>query len=97
MSVVLAQGAHAAIAAVVKNLDKTKTQLYLDQLDTMHKVVLKAESDEQLDELIANLKQSRVEHHVWLEQPENIRTCVATAPHDKALLSPLFRPFKLFN
>lgn len=92
-----AQGCHAAIAAVVKNLDKPHTQAYLDNLNAMHKVVLKAESDHQLDDLIAQLRAQKIEHHVWIEQPENIRTCVATAPHEKTILQPLFRPFKLFN
>lgn len=63
----------------------------------MHKVVVRAESDDQLKELIERLETNRVAHHVWIEQPENIRTCVATAPNDKELLQPYFRQFKLFN
>ena len=95
--VLLAQGCHAAIAAVIKNLDKQPTQAYLDNLESMYKVVLKAETDDQLEVLISKLEAQDIDHYVWTEQPENIRTCVASAPNDKARLQPLFRSFKLFN
>lgn len=78
-------------------MDKEKTKVYLDNLDSMHKVVLKAENEDQLKELTVNLKSSNIDHYCWIEQPENIISCIASAPNDKSILQPFFKPFKLFK
>ena len=78
-------------------MDKEKTKMYLENLDSMHKVVLKAESEDQLKELASQLDSGNIDHYCWMEQPENIISCIASAPNDKSLLQPFFKPFKLYK
>lgn len=92
-----AQGAHVSVAAISTTLTREPTQQYLNALDKMHKIVLKAESEDQLQELVNKLKESQFDHYAWIEQPENILVAVASAPNDKTLLQPLFKAFKLFK
>ena len=78
-------------------MEKEKTKLYLENLDSMHKVVLKAENEGQMKELASNLGTNNIDHYCWIEQPENVISCIASAPNDKSILQPFFKPFKLFK
>ncbi|KAI1289491.1 putative peptidyl-tRNA hydrolase PTRHD1 [Halotydeus destructor] len=93
----VAQGCHASVAAIFKYMDKSSTQKYLEDIGSMHKVVVKAENEEQLNVLIGKLEANKIDHYVWVEQPENIKTCVAVAPNEKSTIQSYFRPFKLFS
>ena len=85
------------MAAISTFLQKEATQKYLQDLDKMHKVVLKAEGEQQLKDLVSNLKEAGIDHYAWTEQPENIVVAVASAPSEKTLLQPHFKSFKLFK
>jgi len=92
-----AQGAHVSVAAITRFSSKETTKKYLSDLDRMHKVVLKAENERQLKDLVTKLEESSIDHYSWTEQPENIVVAVASAPEDKTLLQPHFKSFKLFK
>lgn len=59
------------------------TQLYLKDLDNMHKVVLEARGEEDLVKISEKLKEAGVDHKLWIEQPENFPTCLAVKPYHK--------------
>ena len=85
------------MAAISTSLDKEPTQLYLKELEKMHKIVLRAENEQQLKDLVIKLKESNLDHYAWIEQPENLLVGVASSPNDKTLLQPHFKAFKLFK
>ena len=93
----LAQGAHAAVAAIAKSLGTESTKAYLNDLPAMHKIVLKANNEEELKSLVSVLQSKEISHYAWVEQPEDLLVAVASAPADKGLLSPHFKQFKLFK
>lgn len=63
----------------------------------MTKVVVKAESEEQLMKFSETLTSKGIKYYLWREQPENIITALASAPNERDLLKPIFREFKLYK
>ncbi|XP_041661566.1 putative peptidyl-tRNA hydrolase PTRHD1 [Cheilinus undulatus] len=97
LGAVITQACHAATAAIHLNYEDPDTQRYLEELDSMHKVVLGAPDEAALSSLSENLTQAGVAHKLWIEQPENIPTCLALKPCPKETVQPLLRKFKLFK
>lgn len=58
-------------------------------------VVLEVKGEEQLRNVAAKLEQAGVRHKLWVEQPEDFPTCVATAPYPKSVVAPLLKKLKL--
>lgn len=59
--------------------------------------VLQAPDEAALSGLSESLTQAGVAHKLWIEQPENIPTCLALKPCPKETVQPLLRKFKLFK
>ncbi len=95
----VAQGAHAAVAAVFASRDAEHTRSYCEPaaVDRMHKVCLEAPSREALEALAASLAAARVAHKLWVEQPEGVATALATAPYPRSALRPFFAALKLLR
>lgn len=58
-------------------------------------VVLEVKGETQLLNLAQKLQEAGVQHKVWVEQPENFPTCIATAPHPKSEVQQHFKKLKL--
>ncbi|XP_030577479.1 putative peptidyl-tRNA hydrolase PTRHD1 [Archocentrus centrarchus] len=97
LGAVITQACHAATAAIHLHYGDQDTQRYLSELDSMHKVVLGAPDEAALSGLSESLTQAGVSHKLWIEQPENIPTCLALKPYPKETVQPLMRKFKLFK
>ncbi|KAL7388528.1 hypothetical protein ABVT39_015823 [Epinephelus coioides] len=97
LGAVITQACHAATAAIHLHYGDPDTQRYLAELDSMHKVVLGAPDEAALSSLSETLTQAGVAHKLWIEQPENIPTCLALKPCPKETVQPLLRKFKLFK
>ncbi|CAL5030208.1 unnamed protein product [Urochloa decumbens] len=97
MGSVVTQGCHAAVAAVWEHRDHPDTAAYCgpNNLDRMHKVTLEVKGETQLKNLAEKLQAAGVRHKLWIEQPENIPTCIATAPCPKSQVSSFFKKLKL--
>ncbi|TFK50976.1 peptidyl-tRNA hydrolase II [Heliocybe sulcata] len=81
----MAQVAHATAAALHETRDRPETIEYLGNLTEMRKAVLQTANEDSLKKL-ANLLSSStppIPHHLWIEQPENIPTCLALAPNHR--------------
>jgi peptidyl-tRNA hydrolase len=89
----VAQGAHAAVAAVAETWADGDTQAYVcaANLNSMHKAVLEVKNVAALTGLSDRLTEAGVAHRVWREQPEDVMTCLATKPARKSALSPHFK------
>ncbi|XP_010743073.2 putative peptidyl-tRNA hydrolase PTRHD1 [Larimichthys crocea] len=97
LGAVITQACHAATAAIHLHYADADTQRYLSELDSMHKVVLGAPDEVALSTLSDTLTQAGVAHKLWIEQPENVPTCLALKPCPKETVQPLLRKFKLFK
>ena len=73
------------------------TQQYLSNVDKMHKVVLEANDEKSLRTLSETLTSENIAHKLWIEQPEDIPTCVAVKPYNKEDIQKYFKQFKLFK
>ncbi|XP_034435303.1 putative peptidyl-tRNA hydrolase PTRHD1 isoform X1 [Hippoglossus hippoglossus] len=97
LGAVITQACHAATAALHVFRSDPDTARYLEELDSMHKVVLGVPDEAALTALSETLTQAGVSHKLWLEQPENFPTCLALKPYPKETVQPLLRKFKLFK
>mmetsp|Transcript_15370 Transcript_15370/g.39038 ORF Transcript_15370/g.39038 Transcript_15370/m.39038 type:complete len:147 (-) Transcript_15370:1204-1644(-) len=97
LGAVVAQGCHASTAALWLSRDDASTQSYCSDsnLDHMHKAVLEVKSEAQLRNLSAKLDAAGIKHKLWIEQPENYATCLATAPLPKSVVYPILKKFNL--
>ncbi|XP_028633919.1 putative peptidyl-tRNA hydrolase PTRHD1 [Grammomys surdaster] len=93
----VAQACHAATAALHLHRDHPHTAAYLRELGRMRKVVLEAADEATLKELAETLQQKSIDHTLWLEQPENIATCIALRPYPKEEVSQYLKKFRLFK
>lgn len=93
----IAQSCHASVAAIHLNYLDTETIAYLDNLDSMHKIVVGVTSQSDLVKLSEDLGESEMKYKLWIEQPENIPTCLATKPYAKSMAEKFFKSFKLFR
>ena len=59
------------------------------------KAVLEVKSETQLRNLSEKLQQQGIKHKLWIEQPENYATCLATAPLPKATMYPILKKYNL--
>lgn len=97
LGALIAQGAHASVAAIAKTQSNTDTVAYLSDLENMTKCVLGIESVDALRDLSTSLSNAKVDHHLWVEQPENAAVALATAPARKSSVVPFFRGLKIFK
>ncbi|XP_014217846.1 putative peptidyl-tRNA hydrolase PTRHD1 [Copidosoma floridanum] len=97
LGAVIAQACHACSAVTHLFHDDLVTQNYLKDLDSMHKVVLEAPSEETLKELHKTLDENSIRHKLWIEQPENIPTCLVIKPYPKDEVHKFLKKLKLFK
>lgn len=93
----IAQSCHASLAAVHLNYLDAETVAYLNNLDSMHKIVVGVLTQSDLVALSEALAADELKFKLWIEQPENIPTCLATKPYTKSLVEKFFKGFKLFR
>jgi peptidyl-tRNA hydrolase len=93
----IAQSCHATAAVIHLNYSDKETVEYLANLDSMHKIVVGVPSEQELNDLNILLTKNDVKFKLWIEQPENIPTCLATKPYSKSLVEKFFKAFKLLR
>ena len=93
----IAQACHASVASIARTITSNVTTNYLRDLESMHKIILRADKEDDLTTIVAKLKEANVAHHLWIEQPENIASCLACSPQPKSLVQAIFKRFKLFK
>ncbi|XP_048331456.2 uncharacterized protein LOC125422914 isoform X2 [Ziziphus jujuba] len=96
---VVTQGCHASVSAVWSHRDDPDTVQYCSpqNIDSMHKVTLEVKGETQILNLSEKLKAGGIAHKLWIEQPENILTCLATKPYPKSSVSSYFKKLKLYG
>ncbi|KMZ03150.1 putative peptidyl-tRNA hydrolase PTRHD1 [Drosophila simulans] len=97
LGAVIAQSCHATAAVIHLNSEDADTVAYLNDLDNMHKVVLEAKDESALVKLSEKLKENEIKHKLWIEQPENIPTCIALKPYVKDTVHKYVKHLKLLK
>ncbi|XP_062108016.1 uncharacterized protein LOC133818921 [Humulus lupulus] len=94
---VVTQGCHASVSAIWSNKEDPHTLEYCnpDNIDSMHKVTLEVKGETQILNLSEKLSAGGIAHKLWIEQPENFPTCLATKPYPKSIVSSYFKKLKL--
>ncbi|XP_008219948.1 PREDICTED: putative peptidyl-tRNA hydrolase PTRHD1 [Prunus mume] len=94
---VVTQGCHASVSAIWFHKDDPHTLQYCspENIDSMHKVTLEVKGEPQILNLSEKLTAGGIAHKLWIEQPENYPTCLATKPYPKSVVSAYFKKLKL--
>eukprot|EP00299_Pterocystis_sp_00344_P016253 c8153_g1_i4.p2 GENE.c8153_g1_i4~~c8153_g1_i4.p2 ORF type:complete len:126 (-),score=20.86 c8153_g1_i4:90-467(-) len=95
----ISQGVHASIAAVVKHIADPQVVEYTSdgQLERMHTITLEVRDEPHLHEVAGRLTGAGLQFHLWMEQPENIPTCLATKPSPRNMFGNILKDLKLFK
>eukprot|EP00049_Salpingoeca_infusionum_P023572 m.12862 g.12862 ORF g.12862 m.12862 type:complete len:172 (+) comp5876_c0_seq2:191-706(+) len=94
---VVAQGCHAVSAVLATHMDNPDVQAYLKDVSHLTKAVVQVRNEAKLRNLSAKLTEKGVQHHLWLELPENIPTAIATVPTRKSNVDKAVRKLQLFQ
>uniref|UniRef100_A0A8D2IJC2 peptidyl-tRNA hydrolase n=2 Tax=Varanus komodoensis TaxID=61221 RepID=A0A8D2IJC2_VARKO len=97
LGALVAQACHAALAVVHAHYAHADTAAYLAQGGGMRTVVLEAPDEHALSALAETLQKNGIDHKVWVEQPENVATCVALRPYPKEHVHRHLKTFKLLK
>ncbi|XP_055903271.1 putative peptidyl-tRNA hydrolase PTRHD1 [Eupeodes corollae] len=97
LGAVIAQCCHATAAVMHLNSEDSDTRKYLQDLDNMHKVVLEIKDEDSIKALSEKLKENDISHKLWIEQPENIPTCIAVKPYPKENVHKYLKGLKLMK
>ncbi|KAH8862909.1 peptidyl-tRNA hydrolase PTRHD1 [Schistosoma japonicum] len=97
LGAIVAQGCHAATAAITSYFTHPDTVYYLKEINRMHKIVLGVDNEEQLKNIAQKLKDANIDYYLWTEQPENVCTALATRPYEKSMIQSHFKGLKLLS
>lgn len=64
---------------------------------TVINVNKQATDEASLQTLCSQLKADNIQHKLWIEQPENIATCLVTKPYPKDKVQSYFKKYKLLK
>ena len=92
---VAAQACHAATACLWTYRDDEAVKAYCGDLDHMRKAVLEVKGEAQLRNLSKKLHDAGIDHKLWVEQPEDFPTALATKPYPKSVVGPHVKKLQL--
>ncbi|KAJ1983592.1 peptidyl-tRNA hydrolase domain-containing protein 1 [Dimargaris verticillata] len=93
----MTQACHATSAALCKFRHEPNVQQYTKNLESMHKVVLETKNQASLLKVAEGLTQSQISHYLWVEQPENLETCLATIPVPRSSVRDILKKCQLWR
>jgi len=65
-------------------------------VDQFH-ISMQAADEETLTKLAETLREANIDHKLWIEQPENVATCLALKPYPKIQVQKLLKKLKLLK
>ena len=60
-------------------------------------MLFEVDGEESLRKLGEKLTSEKIDHKLWIEQPENIPVCIAVKPYQKEKVHPHLKSLKLFS
>ncbi|CCD74213.1 peptidyl-tRNA hydrolase [Caenorhabditis elegans] len=94
LGAVCTQAAHAASASMWIFRNDPNTEAYTSNLDSMHKVTLGVDSEEEIKKVADKLTARNVDHKVWIE--DGFPVCIALKPYPKEEVKNALKGLKLF-
>ncbi|KAI5452317.1 hypothetical protein NCC49_000880 [Naganishia albida] len=81
----IAQGSHAATALMHLYKDHQAMKDYTEDWKHMRKAILQTPTEETIRSLSEALSKAvpPIEHHLWIEEPENVPTALAIIPNKR--------------
>lgn len=61
------------------------------------KLIIQTKDEAELVGIANALQADKMDFKLWIEQPENTPTCLATKPYDKSIIQKYFKKLKLFK
>lgn len=80
---VIAQACHAVSGLLWINAQDSRVLDYMSRLQDMTKIIYKIQNLKDLKELQQEFGKLGILSYEWIEQPENITTCIAVGPLEK--------------
>ena len=93
----IAHTASAATAAVHMYGEHEHTEAYLKDVNNMRKSIFQVDNEDELFDLDNRLMMNKVDYKMWIKQPENSATCIATRPYPKSELEKHFKDLKIYK
>lgn len=93
----LAQASHATAAVNHIYNAHPNTVSYLTNLQNMHTVTLSVKTAGALVSLAESLKANNKLYYLWIENPENIPTCLATVAYEPDEIRPFLKKCSLYK
>jgi peptidyl-tRNA hydrolase len=94
---IINQACHAVTSVVNEFYEDKDMKEYLNNLSTMRKVTLQTEDEESLNKICNLLNENDKLYIKWIENPEEIFTCIATKPYSKQEIGDLLKECKLYR
>ncbi|MES1911960.1 MAG: hypothetical protein MHM6MM_004315, partial [Cercozoa sp. M6MM] len=92
----VSQGVHAATAVLRDHAEQEEVREFLAERSfQMHVCTLAVKSEAELDKYANKLQEKGLHFHLWTEQPDNIKSALATVPYARSILKPLFKKLRL--
>lgn len=82
---------------ITKDDELTRKYLSPENIDHMHKAVLQIPDEESIKNLQKQLEDNKILFKLWIEQPENIPTCIAVKAYEKDHVQHYFKDLKLMR
>ena len=96
-SAILQHTCSAAAAVIHKHYHHKYTREYLKDLDGMKKKVFQVNDEKELFALENKLVSNEIDYKMWIKQPGNCATCIATRPYPMSEISSYFKNVKLYK
>uniref|UniRef100_A0A915IHP7 peptidyl-tRNA hydrolase n=1 Tax=Romanomermis culicivorax TaxID=13658 RepID=A0A915IHP7_ROMCU len=93
----VAQACHASTAVLWTHKDDSSTVDYMANMGSMRKVLLEVKNEQELKSISDTLISQKIDHNLWIEQPENIATCIALKPYPRNDVQPFLKHLSLFS
>ena len=87
----------ASTAAIHKFYKHEDTEAYLKDLDSMKKKVFQVDDEEELFDFENKLILHKIDYKMWIKQPDNYATCIATRPYPISEIAEYFKNLKIYK
>ncbi|SCP05158.1 peptidyl-tRNA hydrolase PTRHD1, putative [Plasmodium ovale] len=96
---IIAQACHACIAVIAENFDDQVVKEYVspENINNMHKVILKIDDTNELKNLASILDKESMKYRIWTEYPDNVMTALAVKPYYKITVKNYFKKYALLK
>ena len=94
---ILQHTSSAATSMIQKHYHHKYTRDYLKDGDDMRKKIFQVKDEKELSDLSNKLTLNNIDFKVWIKQPGNYATCIATRPYPVTEISQHFKNVKIYK